>query len=210
MKFLLDIIDKQHSCISRVIIAVLSIACITGFVFQFVQCCKKFSNNPEHSEIKYKPSRNQPFPAFTLCPLENSSNIFEDLQVQTIDIRTYSESKKQHIFQARNWTVLDWKVAIIKQKKICFTFTIPADIIRDGIEWVGISAKAIKTLHLNKLGTLTAPVPVSILSAKFAQNYQTSVTHEAINLLTYEGIECDANLHYNYDECKLKYICKVC
>ena len=210
MRWLLDILDKQHSCISRGIIAVLSISCLTAFVIHFVLCCQKFSSNPEHSEIKYKPSRNQPFPSFTLCPHENSSNIFEDLQVQTIDIRTYSESKNQHIFQARNWTVLDWKVAIIKQKKICYTFTIPEDIIREGIEWVGLSAKEIRTIHINKLGTLTAPLPVSILSGKFAKNYQTSVTHEAINLLTYEGKECDANIQYNYDECKLKYICKVC
>ena len=113
---------------SRVIIALLSTACLACFVIYFVQCVQKFSSNPEHSEIKYKPSRNQPFPSFTLCPHDNSSKIFEDMQVQTIDIRTYNDSKKQHIFQARNWTLLDWTVAIIKQKEICYTFTVPEDI----------------------------------------------------------------------------------
>ena len=204
----LEILNKKHWWLTRVFIGILALVCFGGFLAQSFQCCLKFLKNPEHSEVKYKLSRNNDFPDFTLCPHENSTNSFEDLQIQTIDIRTYSENS--YIFETRNWTALSWKIAIIKQKKICFTFKIPQDIIRDGIEWVGIYAKGIKTLHLHRSGTLTAPVPVAILSGKFAKKYQTSVTHEVISLLSYEGIKCDANLLYNYDECKIKYILKVC
>lgn len=193
----------KRSC-GRVFQAFWFLVCLGFMVYWYYLCFDKYLSYPEHSEVKYKPSKNNAFPSFTLCPT------FEDLQVEKIEVRTYAESNGSYVFQASNWTLLQWKLVIVEQKKKCFTFSIPKNIIQDGIAWVGIEAISIKTIHLHKLGTLTAPVPISILSGKFAQLYQTSVTHETIKLLSYEGRACNGSLQYNYDECKIKYILKVC
>ena len=115
-KMELEILNKKHWRLTRVFIGIISLICFGLFLLQTIQCCIKFTNNPEHSEVKYKPSRNNDFPDFTLCPLANSTNNFEDLQIQKIDIWTYSGYS--YIFETRNWTVLHWKVAIITGKSL--------------------------------------------------------------------------------------------
>ena len=201
--------ELQKRFCGRVFQAFWLLTCLVLFFYWTTLCILKFTSHPEHSEVKYMPSKDNAFPSFTLCPSENF-NTFDDLQVKKIEVRTYAESNGAYVFQSSNLTLLQWELVIVEQKKKCYTFSIPKNIIQDGIAWVGIEAKSIKTIHLHKMGTLTAPVPVSILSGKFAQLYQTSVTHETIKLLSYEGRACNGSLKYNYDECKLKYILKVC
>lgn len=200
--------ELQKNFIGRVLKAVWLLACVGLFLYLAVLCILKLASHPEHSEVKYMSSKDNDFPSFTLCPSQNC-NTFEDLQVKKIEVRTYAENGA-YIFQSRNLTLLSWELIIVEEKKKCYTFSLPKNVIQDGISWVGIEAKSIKTIHMHKIGTLTAPVPVSILSGKFAQLYQTSVTHETIKLLSYEGRACNGSLNYNYDQCKLKFILQVC
>jgi hypothetical protein len=112
----LEILNKKHRWFTRVVIGIISLLCFGLFLGQSIQCWGKFKKNPEHSEVKFKPSRNNDFPAFTLCPHENSTTKIEDLQIETIDIRTYSENS--YIFEKRNLTLLQWKIAIITGKSL--------------------------------------------------------------------------------------------
>ena len=131
----------------------------------------------------------------------------ENLEVAQIRILTYA-SNNQHYIQPSH---LDWKLAhhsaIHPQR--CFTFSIPDNIVLEGILAINIISKVFDTLYLHKEGTLSAPVPGSSLSSKYSDLSQASVTHESIQLLTYDGKNCNNNKGYNYDKCKQDYIFKV-
>ena len=111
----LEILSKKHWWATRVAIGIITLLCVGFFFAGSILCLLKFKKNPEQFEFKYKPSKNNDFPDFTLCP-ENSTTKFEDLQIQSIDIRTYSENS--YIFEIRNWTALQWKIAIITGKSL--------------------------------------------------------------------------------------------
>ena len=116
-----------------------------------------------------------------------------------------------HSFQPNNWNVLGWKLAhhYTARPRRCFTFSIPDNIVQEGIRGVAIKSKAFDTLYLHKEGTLSAPIPGSSLRTKYADLYQASVTHESIELLHYDGKKCKSDGKYNYDKCKQDYIYKV-
>ena len=104
---------------------------------------------------------------------------------------------------------MQWKLALTNPNQRCFTFSIPYEIVREGISNVAITSKAIDTLYLHKEGTLTAPIPGSSLGATYADLYIASVTHESIGLINYDGKNCNTDAEYNYDKCKQDYIYKV-
>ena len=135
----------------------------------------------------------------------------EDLEIESIWIVTYAAPNDNNDFQPNNWNVLEWKLAHHwdGHPQRCFTFSIPDNIVREGIWAVGIKSKAFDTLFLHKEGTLSALVPGSFLSAKYADLSTASVTHESIELLNYDGKSCKNDGDYNYDRCKQDYIYKV-
>ena len=140
--------ELHKNLCGRVLQVLWFLTCVVLFLYWAVLCCKKFARHPEHSEVKYMSSKDNDFPSFTLCPSENC-NTFEDLQVKKIEVRTYAENGA-HVFQSRNLTLLQWELIIVERKKKCYTFSIPKTIIQDGISWVGIEAKSIKTIHVHK------------------------------------------------------------
>ena len=91
----------------------------------------------------------------------------------------------------------------------CFTFSIPDNIVQEGIRNVLISSKVFDTLYLHKEGTLSAPIPGSSLRTKYADLYEASIVHESIELLNYNGKNCKNDDNYDYDKCKNDYIYKV-
>ena len=139
---------------------------------------------------------------------------YEDLGIKSIQIYTYALSDNFYWIQSGN---LEWKLALTRPYQRCFTFSIPDDIVREGIqkvgvegiEKVGVVSKAIDTLYLHKEGTLSAPIPGSLLKLKYEEIYEASVTHESIELLNYDGKNCNNDGEYNYDKCKQDYIYKV-
>ena len=138
----------------------------------------------------------------------------KDLEIEQIAIFTYASSFDEddyHSFQPSNWNVLGWKLAhhYTARPRRCFTFSIPDDIVHEGIRGVAIVSKVFDTLYLHKEGTLTAPIPGSSLRTKYVDLYRASVTHESIELLDYNGKNCKSDSKYNYDKCKLDYIYKV-
>ena len=205
--FCLGVFKKENA--SMIFKAVMFILCTYFLLGRVYYCIKKYGSNPEHTEVSYAPSKNNPFPSFTLCPYENSSYNFDGLGVKNIQVRTYIPTNNQYQFDQNNWSELKWKRAVIGLKKGCFSFSIPIDVVREGIKVVLIKSKAIKTLYLHKEGTLTAPVPRSILSSKFARMFKISVKHENVELLTYGGKQCLDDANYDFDICKQEYIHKV-
>ena len=83
-------------------------------------------------------------------------------------------------------------------------------MVREGIKEVGVVSKATTfgTLYLHQEGTLSAPIPGS-LKSEYDEVQQASVTHESIELLNYDGKNCNNDVEYNYDKCKQDYIYKV-
>ena len=135
----------------------------------------------------------------------------EDLEIEKIGIVTYAASNKYHTFQPSNWNDLDWKLGhhYTAHPRRCFTFSIPDNIVHEGIRAVSISSKVFDTLYLHAEGTLSAPIPGSSLRTKHADLYGAAVTHESIELLNYDGKNCKNDDKYNYDKCKHDYIYKV-
>ena len=130
----------------------------------------------------------------------------EDLKVGWILIHTYA-GEDSHFIQP---SLIEWKLALVDDLyKRCFTFTIPDNILREGIQRVQIHSKPFDLLYLHKEGTLSAAIPGSSLSAKYADLYDAFVTHESIELLNYDGKNCNNDGEYNYDKCKQDYIYKV-
>ena len=70
-------------------------------------------------------------------------------------------------------------------------------------------SKAFDTLYLHKEGTFSSLIPGSQSSARYADLYAASVTHESIELLHYDGKHFNNDAEYNYDQCKQDYIYKV-
>ena len=137
---------------------------------------------------------------------------YEDLDIKSIQIYTYALSDNYY------WILpgkLEWKLALTFQFRKCFTFSIPDNIVREGIEKVGVVSngvvsKAFDTLYLHKEGTLSAPIPGgSLLQLKYEEIFVASVTHESIELLNYDGKSCNNDGEYNYDKCKQDYLYKV-
>ena len=135
----------------------------------------------------------------------------EDLDVEVIGFFTYAAPNNTHTFQPSNWNDLDWKIGhhYTANLRRCFTFSVPDNIVQEGIRNVFIKSKVFDTLYLHKEGTLSAPIPGSSLRTKYADLYQASVTHESIELLHYDGKNCKNDDKYNYDKCKQDYIYKV-
>ena len=133
---------------------------------------------------------------------------YEDLKIERIQIYTNAGSKDYHDIQP---SFLEWKLAhhYTARPRRCFTFSIPDNVVHEGIRGVAIVSKVFDTLHLHKEGTLTAPIPGSSLRTKYVDLYRASVTHESIELLDYNGKNCKSDSKYNYDKCKLDYIYKV-
>ena len=133
----------------------------------------------------------------------------EDFEIQEIKIVTYAASR--HYIRPSNWSLLEWKLAhpFIAHPRRCFTFSIPNNIVYEGIRFVAIISKVFGTLYLHKEGTLSAPIPGSSLRTKYADLYEASVIHESIEMLNYDGKNCKNDNKYNYDKCKHDYIYKV-
>ena len=127
---------------------------------------------------------------------------YQDLEIERILIITNAAN-------TYSLTQLQWKLALTNPNQRCFTFSIPYEIVREGISNVAITSKAIDTLYLHKEGTLSAPIPGSSLRAKYADLYKASVTHESVELLNYDGKKCNIDGDYNYDKCKENNIYKV-
>ena len=87
----------------------------------------------------------------------------------------------------------------------------PDNIVREGISYVTIYSKAFDTLFLHKEGTFLASITglQSSISARYADLYVASVTHESIELLNYDGKHCNNDDEYNYDQCRQDYLYKV-
>ena len=134
----------------------------------------------------------------------------EDLEIEEIGIITYEVTNNSHEFQPSDWNFLELKLALMYYEQRCFTFSIPEDIVREGIHYIYITSKAFDTLYLHKEGTLLAPIPeTESVSTKYADIYRAFVTHESIKLLNYDGKKCKNDVEYNYDRCKQDYIYKV-
>ena len=147
-----------------------------------------------------------------------------DLEIERIWIVTYALLNNVHNFQPNNFdslylttkpqinqnlSIFEWKLALIWQYQRCFSFTIPDYIVRQDIKSVVIHSKPFDILYLHNEGTLSAPIPGSKMSAKYADLYQASVTRDSIKLLNYDGNYCNNDDEYNYDKCKQDYIDKV-
>ena len=134
---------------------------------------------------------------------------YEDLKIERIQIFTNAGSNDYHDIQP---SFLEWKLALITSigpYQRCFTFSMPDNIVHEGILGVRIISQPFNTLYLHKEGTLTAPIPGSSLGATYADLYIASVTHESIELINYDGKNCNNDGEYNYDKCKQDYIYKV-
>jgi hypothetical protein len=130
----------------------------------------------------------------------------EDLEIEQIGIITNAAPSNFYKFKSSK---LEWKLALMDSKRKCFTYYIPDDIKHECIQYVSFVSKAFDTLYVHKEGTCLAPIPGSSLRAKYADLYRTSVTHESIKLLNYDGKKCENDGEYNYDRCKQDYIYKV-
>ena len=126
-----------------------------------------------------------------------------------IEIYTYAGSDNYYRIQPSNWSFLEWKLALLIPYQRCFTFSMPDNIVQEGILGVRIISQPFNTLYLHKEGTLTAPIPGSSLGATYTDLYISSVTHESVELINYDGKNCNTDAEYNYDKCKQDYIYKV-
>ena len=148
----------------------------------------------------------------------------EDLEIERILIMTYALSNNTYNFQQSNFdnmylpsktqinqnlSIFEWKLALVNQYHRCFTFKIPDDIVHEDIKKIRIESKPFYILYLHTEGTLTAPIPGSSMSAKYADLFRASVTREKVELLNYDGNHCNNDGEYNYDKCKQDYIYKV-
>ena len=137
---------------------------------------------------------------------------YEDLEIKRIKIITHVNDDgfvSNYDIRPSNWSFLEWKVAPIGVSQRCFSFSIPEYIVSEGIYGVYIYSKAFDVLYLHKEGTFSSLIPGSQLSARYADLYAASVTHESIELLHYDGKHCNNDAEYNYDQCKQDYIYKV-
>ena len=130
----------------------------------------------------------------------------EDLGIKGILILTYAASEW---IRPSNLSLLNGNLALTFPYQRCFTFSIPDNIVRDGIKTVSIISKPFVDLYMHKEGTLWAPISGSLLKSKYNEIYHASVTHESIQLLNYDGMNCNNDGKYNYDKCKQDYIYKV-
>ena len=130
---------------------------------------------------------------------------YEKLEIKRIVIWTYAENT--HFIRPEN---LRLKLATKIPDQRCFTFSIPKNIVAEGIEVVAIGSKPFEFVYLHKEGTLSALIPGGSFRAKYADVAFARVHHESIELLNYDGKNCNDSKDYSYDNCKQNYIYKVC
>ena len=130
---------------------------------------------------------------------------YENLEIEKIGIYTFDENT--HWIWPENLTL---KLATKIPDQRCFTFSIPENIVGEGIEEVGIWSKPFELLYLHKEGVLSALIPGGSFRVKYADIAQARVNHESIELLNYDGKNCNDRKDYSYDNCKQNYIHKVC
>ena len=128
----------------------------------------------------------------------------ENLEIAQIGIKTYNENI--HWISPEN---LNLKLATKISDQRCFTFSIPRNIVGEGVEEVAIWSKPFELLYLHKEGTLSALIPGGSFRAKYAAVAFARINHESIELLNYDGKNCNDSKDYNYDNCKQNYIHKV-
>jgi hypothetical protein len=133
---------------------------------------------------------------------------YEDLEIEMIKVTTYDSNK--YNFRPNNLTQLEWKLALGSKYRRCFAFSIPKNIVGEGIEKVYIRSKPFELIYLHKEGTLSAPIPGSSFRANYADLRFAHVTHYSMELLNYDGKRCNNDREYNYDKCKQDFIYKVC
>ena len=134
---------------------------------------------------------------------------YEDLVINGVHITTYAESDNFYWIKSSNISLLKGKLALTRPYQRCFTFSIPDNIVHDGIKSVAIKSKPFDSFYIHKEGTLWAPITGSLLKLKYDEIYHAAVTHESIQLLHYDGMNCNNDGIYNYDQCKQDYIYKV-
>ena len=134
---------------------------------------------------------------------------YEDLDFKGVHISTYAASDNFYWIKSSNISLLKGKLALTRPYQRCFTFSIPDNIVRDGIKSVAINSKPFDSFYIHKEGTLWAPITGSLLKSKYDEIYHLAVTHESIQLLNYDGMNCNNDGIYNYDQCKQDYIYKV-
>ena len=134
---------------------------------------------------------------------------YKHLEIELINILTYANdvgSYSNYHIRPSNLSILELKVAFSVPNHRCFTLSIPEHIVREGINEVQIHSKAFDKMYLHKEGALSAQIPGSQSSARYADLY---VIHESIELLNYDGKHCNNDAEYNHDQCKQDYIYKV-
>ena len=94
---------------------------------------------------------------------------------------------------------------VLDIKLVCFDLLLRWTLLQ-GLCW----QKPFESIYLHKEGTLSALIPGGSFRAKYKDVIFARVNHESIELLNYDGKNCNDSKDYNYDNCKQNYIHKVC
>ena len=104
-----------------------------------------------------------------------------------------------------NWDVTPYTGGIRK----CFTFTMPKDVVSQGINRIIFYSKPFGKFQLHAKGLFWVEMFGSQAEMYYKDIVRVKLQLERIQLLQFNGEPCNDDPNYRYDECRQRYIHKV-
>ena len=101
------------------------------------------------------------------------------------------------------------KASCLKAGRRCFTLQIPENITKEGIYKIHFKCKPFYKLYLHQNGLLKSDMPRGSPGVMYKDVERVRVTHEILQLKTYNKEVCKNDRTYRLDNCRHDYIYKV-
>ena len=136
----------------------------------------------------------------------------DDLKIELnrFYISTYEKSQRDGYKMYPNDTRLQWTSVV--ENYTCHTMTLPETMVELGINALEIYFESQPSLALywHQNGLFDTDMPDSCPGILLSKNgYYIPIGHETLELLDYDGEECEKSNGYKLDKCRLEFIEKV-
>ena len=134
-------------------------------------------------------------------------------EIVQFSVVTYGKSQQDGYVMYANDTRLQW-TSFNQDGSSCHTMTLPVTMVESGIWYFDIYFESIPSLVLfwHEYGLFRTDMPDScraVIVNKNGSGYQIPIGHETLELLEYDGENCEKSKDYKLDRCRHEVIEKV-
>ena len=127
--------------------------------------------------------------------------------ILSTQIKTRKTGKGGHELNQDNWK------AVMSMEGQCFTLELNEEIMSEGIEEIQIKSQRWTRLtgQIHMRGARTSKIPISYPEVALKSGFYAglAVSYEVSTKLDFDGLECNSDPVYDFDNCRSNYIQKV-